>query len=78
MKIWCETCKGKRKITVSDSLGLGFKEKCNCPDCNGNGYIETDGFVDAILGHAYIWAYENGIVTIDPESLVKKFMEASK
>ena len=30
------------------------------------------------IGQAYEWAYENGIVTIGPESLVKKFMEVSK
>lgn len=30
------------------------------------------------IGQAYQWAYENGIVTIDPESLVNKFMEVER
>ena len=53
-------------IPVNPSLWKMMNEELN----------ELENLSD--IGQAYQWAYGNGIVTIDPESLVKKFMEASK
>lgn len=73
MKIWCEKCKGKRKIVISDSLGLGFKERINCDLCDGKGYTENETIEREVrIGKGVIKALE--IHTIIPLQYTDDFV----
>lgn len=92
MKIYCDTCGGGGLIyqdyndiyeKCENCKGKGYTE--NDAICSNiiigmaSDYLKIIEGLEkqSAVGQAYHWAYENGIVTIDPESLVKKFMEVS-
>lgn len=51
LKIYCEGCKGKGKITQTMSMGYGTRGMIvgpteDCPKCQGKGYTECDPFAE--------------------------------
>lgn len=50
----------------------------DCSGCSCSVCLADEGALlhDASVGKAYQWAYENGIITIDPATLVSKYGEA--
>ena len=54
MKIWCETCEGKKKIWIGSNSWY-------CPDCEGLGYTENETIENqAKVGRATIKAFDKG------------------
>lgn len=47
MKIWCETCGGKRKIYLDDGC-WNIPQLMNCPRCDGKGYTKLEGLQEYI------------------------------
>lgn len=65
MKIWCETCSGFGKIG-------NYLEEHDCPNCDGEGFVESEGLRELIDKDAELDRRENGVAVVNVSNKEKE------